>query len=409
MTSQIITSVSPESSQRNVANVLPVIAILASIYLQRFGTVLDGGGTLTVTHAVVAISLIALTFSGKMTIDSTSVLIFAAFCFAASVSTLFALIVPSAIATVSYSSFILLLSLYGCLLFAPLQTPDTKVILTVFNNNMLFVTVLGIAQFALQYVGLRLFTFKLLIPNEFLIEKLFNPTIPITMNSPIMKSNGVFFLEPSFFSQFLSVAILIEYFFLRRYFFIVIFFFGLVCSFSGSGPLVLVTSLFILGMVTRRYRLATVGLVMLLAGFAAPVYWMLPDFWDLITARILEVQTPGSSGYLRYVTPFLLIDEISEGGRLVWGYGAGTGERILVKFSYSTNVFTKILTEYGLFGLLTFFGYIFWTFFNKELAFLSIACLCWYLLGGGYHLTPCIIFAIASLTHWIKSHDAEGG
>src|ERR1700744_6612237 len=67
---------------------------------------------------------------------------------------------------------------------------------------------LGIAQYGLQFiVRLRfLFPIENFTPNAFIVQ-LFNHQAAMEYGSHEYRANGVFFLEPSFFSQILSVAI----------------------------------------------------------------------------------------------------------------------------------------------------------------------------------------------------------
>ena len=71
--------------------------------------------------------------------------------------------------------------------------------------------IIGLGQFALQFViGPKLvFPIETFAPASILMSG-FNFIIPIVWNSPILKSNGVFFAEPSFFCQFLAIAIIVE-------------------------------------------------------------------------------------------------------------------------------------------------------------------------------------------------------
>src|SRR5438270_631370 len=62
----------------------------------------------------------------------------------------------------------------------------------------------------------------------------YNSVIPLYWSSPVYKSNGVFFLEPSFFCQFLAIAVVAELVVRPATLRLLILAAGLLCSYSGT-------------------------------------------------------------------------------------------------------------------------------------------------------------------------------
>ena len=75
----------------------------------------------------------------------------------------------------------------------------------------------GLLQMAVQFVAKPewMFPLDMFLPEQLFISQ-FNLRIPITDSLPYLKGNGLVFLEPSHFSQFLAFSILIELAYFRR-------------------------------------------------------------------------------------------------------------------------------------------------------------------------------------------------
>jgi hypothetical protein len=217
----------------------------------------------------------------------------------------------------------------------------------------------GVVQFSAQFSGLMLFSFAGIFPQEFLLEKgFFNTSSPIFYGSTITRSNGFFLVEPSIFSQFMAVAIAIEFTYFRRQRFLVLFFCGLLVSVSGTGWMVLAA--FFLAQIVSVSRdgiflaLSLVGAaVIALIMFALVV----PDAAAVLLSRIGEFQYRGTSGNERFVGPFLAALEVLTA--VPWaaliGVGPGTSEHLLVSYTYAMNSPGKVLVEYGIIGLALYF------------------------------------------------------
>src|SRR5262249_3388682 len=94
----------------------------------------------------------------------------------------------------------------------------------------------GVLQFVAQFaLGPRIaFPLDTGLPDS-LVLKGFNAMIPLYWSSPIFKSNEIFFLEPSFFCQFLALAVVAELLVQGRLLRLLLLGAGLVSSYSGTG------------------------------------------------------------------------------------------------------------------------------------------------------------------------------
>lgn len=83
---------------------------------------------------------------------------------------------------------------------------------------MALLAVAGLLQMAVQFVAKPewMFPLDMFLPEQLFISQ-FNLRIPITDSLPYLKGNGLVFLEPSHFSQFLAFSILIEPAYFRRF------------------------------------------------------------------------------------------------------------------------------------------------------------------------------------------------
>ena len=207
----------------------------------------------------------------------------------------------------------------------------------------------GIVQFVAQFAGLGLFSFRGLVPDRLLFEDGYNLQIPAGFGG-VFKSNGFFLLEPSIFSQIMALGLMIEVLTFVRPRFLLLFLAGFLLSMAGTGWVVIaafvVTVAF--GMGWRGVLLAVTTLVVL-AGLGLGVALFAPDAAAAFSGRLGEVFLPQTSGHLRFVTPFwLLNDVLGLQPDAAWmGLGGGVSERVPLPYEYDVNTPVKIGLEYG--------------------------------------------------------------
>jgi hypothetical protein len=229
------------------------------------------------------------------------------------------------------------------------------------TSVLIAIAAAGIIQFIVQFAGLSLFSFSGLVPNALLLETGFNVVIPVGIGT-LNKANGFFLLEPSIFSQAMAMGLIIEILTLRRLLFLSVFTIAILLAFSGTGLLVLAA--FVISVAARLgIRGVVIGVVsatmVVIAG--GLLVYLLPEVAHVFTGRLHEFNSPGSSGYARFHSPFLALESAWNRDNLAWltGMGAGAGKRISIAIDYDTNIPIKITLEYGLPGLLLYTAMIF--------------------------------------------------
>lgn len=255
--------------------------------------------------------------------------------------------------------------------------------------------VLGIAQIMIQLVAGGYF----FDPMQLLPEKIrlggYQTTYPIMRGViPTLKANGMIFVEASAFSQFLALAILGELWLFRRWKIITLLAAGMTLSFSGTGILMLLGGL-ALGARPRATlgvlgATAVVGAILLATGYG-----------EAFTSRVDEVRRPGTSGYERFVSPFVAMTlPWEDSGRAVlWGYGAGRVEDLDTEYAANYSPVPKVMLEYGLVGLAAF-GALWIAMFGGLAVQRPItgAMLVMYFLAAGSLLQPYTVFSLWGLT-----------
>jgi hypothetical protein len=220
---------------------------------------------------------------------------------------------------------------------------------------------LGIAQYGLQFFFSPRFLFPIenFTPNAFIVQ-LFNHQAAMEYGSHEYRANGVFFLEPSFFSQVLAVAIIAELCTRGRMGRLALYGLALILSYSGTGLIVLAVCLPPCLVAQRRWGLLVLGLLAL----AVVVSLQFSFHSNRLLSRVAELDSDQSSGYQRFVGGFRLFDKFlwENPWRALFGYGAGS----YVSYSARAHFYAaaemalfKIVFEFGLVGAVAYFGFLF--------------------------------------------------
>lgn len=210
--------------------------------------------------------------------------------------------------------------------------------------------VIALLHFVLQFAGIALFSFSDILPESVLLELLYNPRIPIG-DTQLFKANGFLLLEPSILSQYMALGIIIEAVYFRRPAMLALLLAALLASVSGTGWLVLVA--FVGGVVLsmgRRGMVIAIATAMGLALGLAAMSVVMPDAYDAFAGRVVEFNIMDTSGHLRFVTPFWVLQEVVARfpSALLVGIGAGVGERLPLPYNYSLNTPVKLVIEFGI-------------------------------------------------------------
>jgi len=260
------------------------------------------------------------------------------------------------------------------------------------------VAVAGVAQFMLQFVGIRLFEFTGIVQDRFLNEDQF--AVVLGLEGGLFRSNGFFLVEPSVFSQVMALGIIVEAQVFRRPGRFALFFAGLLMSVSGTGWLVLSSYVLVLAIgAGPRGLLGAIALAAAGAIAFGGLSLALPDIAEAMTSRLTEFTYAGTSGNERFVTPFMALNFVWT--QAEWaaftGTGPGSAEQLMVPFFYRMNAPVKILIEYGLFGLFFYLGLLLRGTRTSRQFFLLPPCLVLLLVAGGYHQFSPILFIVVLL------------
>ena len=273
-----------------------------------------------------------------------------------------------------------------------------------FVATMTALALVGLAQLASQLVGLWSYTDIVsdVVPSSFLLPG-YNTNIPITWGSSIHKAQAFVFVEPSTFSQFTALAIIVAILLRARLWQVAALGLGLVSALSGTGLLLLAVGLLLL--LLRVPRLIR-GVYLVAGGTALAVALVTPAA-DVFFSRLDEIDSQTSSLSLRFVLPY---QEVASGmadvpQRWVSGAGAGAADRFLESGRERAGLYvvypvpTKILFEYGLIAAAVFLGFLGLVLFRAPpTVALPGTMLFWIFVLGGYLAAPHVVWAAWALS-----------
>jgi hypothetical protein len=229
----------------------------------------------------------------------------------------------------------------------------------------------------------------------------YNVEIPLGTSS-ITKSNGFFLVEPSTFSQFMALGLICEWLEQRRIWCIGLFLFGLFCSASGTGWLIVgaFVAYSALAMGGRGLKVAFIFSGACLIAFVA-ISFVFPAITDSLAGRTHEFGVQGTSGNARFVTPVLVLKQVMHVApyALFTGIGPGGSESLAgITYEYAMNGPIKIALEYGIFGLLFYLTLIVWNRRTPRQNAVLIPALVLLLFAGGNEHFPPILFPVLLIT-----------
>jgi hypothetical protein len=290
------------------------------------------------------------------------------------------------------------------------RSDDGDRIIEIFLTIATVLALLGIAQYGLQFfVNPRfLFPIENFVPDTFIVQH-FNHQAAMEYGSHEFRANGVFMLEPSFFSQLLAVAIVAELCTRGRMTRLGIFGLALIASYSGTGIMVLAICLPLCLVAQRRWGLLLTGVLALIAIVLVHEY----VHSIRLLSRVAEFGSTHSSGYSRFVGGFYLFDQFlwHDPWRALFGYGAGAFTNYASRAHYGADEMAlfKIVLEFGLVGAAAYCGFLFCCLFYSPVPrVLTLAVGLTYFLNGIY--TPFAHGLALSLLLWkpVPDHERRG-
>ncbi len=314
-------------------------------------------------------------------------------------------------------SFSLLSLAMFCLLYLPfvlvlpMGEADYRRLLAHFQTLALVVAASAVGQFAVQFAlgSTWMFPFDRLLPAPFFIPG-FN--LAIELGGGIVKSTGLWLLEPSHLSQLMALAIIVELAWFRRLAVLATLVTGLVLAFSGTGLLLLAVFLPVLLVASGRSFWLVAGLAL-----AAVTVWALADTFpvDYFLARSGEFANPQASASMRFFGPYWAVADVFAGrpALLLTGVGPGGMADAVWHFDYAVqdSSWLKLVVEYGLIGAVpfaVFYGYC--LFAGCPDRRLAAALLFQVLFLGGFLLGYHVQFMILALVVWPRlAPDSSSG
>ncbi len=274
--------------------------------------------------------------------------------------------------------------------FRMLRPPRYSRVIDFVQTVGLVLAVLGIIQYGLQFVVGPALAFPLenYFPNNFIVST-FNQQAPLQYGSRIYRANGMVMVEPSIFSQFLAICIIIELLNNKRWWFVALALVSMLLSYSGTGIVLLVASLTALAISRGKF------VPLMLAGAGAFAVVAIANsignipYISVFMSRATELTSSGSSGFARFVGGYYLFDQFlwPDLMRTLVGFGAGTFRYYasLATYPVSEMAIFKVIFEFGVVGAVLYFGFLAYCFARSSAPFtLRVALAICLILSGNY-------------------------
>ncbi|WP_369726029.1 hypothetical protein AB8Z38_15905 [Bradyrhizobium sp. LLZ17] len=267
--------------------------------------------------------------------------------------------IPFSTSSSSWSSLLLLCSLYVPFLFRLVRRPQLRpvadYIIAVYVTVASVIAAVGLVQLVLVNAAKMstLTNIYYVLPDA--IRGAGHYT-RFREDSGITKANGFFLRESADLSLVTALAILLEYQSRRRLATLVLLGAGLLASLSGSG-LVALAAAFLLPKSLSRVPL----FVALAAGLALVLivlYSLDSPVLNLWFGRLSEFGQTGTSAYARFQAPMDMIERSFDKGILTTWFGSGAGSffRDLAtahfKYEVADPTWAKLIYEYGIIGFI---------------------------------------------------------
>lgn len=282
-------------------------------------------------------------------------------------------------------------------------------LLDYFNDLMVVLAIFGIVQFFLQFaIGQRAaFFLDTYSPAMFYLDN-FNRLNELYYGAGYLKSNGFFMAEPSFLVQYLALGLVLEITGRARARRLAIYVAGIFVTFSGTGLMMLGAVL--PWLLVRQSGFAS--LLYLILGIVGVMAAAEVAGYNLIADRATEFSQPGTSGYARFVSPFIYIGEwiFDDPVTLLLGRGPGSVNEYLDLLSYEAfdPSWAKIIYEYGLLGTAAYLLFFITAIRTCQPRVLVAPLIITYFVLGGYISNAFIVSLLAVFLSWTAEQREEG-
>ena len=357
------------STARRANQWLLRLPVFAATYFSKIG--IPGLGSLALTFAIPSIYL-AIFFgllSGRFIVDRVR---FQLFVMMAVVLGMFQIFF---INNFSFPSILYLYVIHLPYIFS-MRTGGGQVFLSreIIQKTATVIAICGLIQYGAQYVIGPIWAYPI---ESFSPESMkvagFNTNGWIEYGSETLRANGIFMLEPSFFSQLLAVGIIAEFSYgtasLKR---VILYVAGIMASYSGTGILMLCACFPVWIIQKKQWKVALY--IFLLAGvvFAILSSGLFSDnkFVKVFLDRSTEFSSPKSSGFARFVGGFYMFDQYLwiDPIRSFFGAGAGTflGYSATADYAAHGMAVFKMFFEFGIIGGSVYFLFLGYCFFSSK-------------------------------------------
>jgi hypothetical protein len=375
--------------------------LVGATLLSKFGFPPLGAQGIGVSLFIVIAAVVAGSMSGALSIEPRRLALLAALL---AILGAIQMLQPDSFSPLS---FLLLVAVHLPYAFGMKADGDGGRIIKFFLGIVTLLAVCGIAQYGLQFLinARYLFPIENFVPNTFIVQH-FNHQAAMEYGSQEFRANGVFMLEPSFFSQILAVGIVAELCTRARISRLAIFGIALIVSYSGTGIIVLAVCLPLCMIEQRRWGMMLLGI------FALAVVIGLHEYLHAsrLLSRVAEFNSSKSSGYSRFVGGFYLFDEFlwRDPWRTLFGFGAGSFTSYATRAHYGAAEMAlfKVVFGFGIVGAVAYFGFLFCClYYSRAPRIVTLAVGVTYFLNGIY--TPFAHGLAMSLLLWNAGDGRE--
>ncbi|RBY87378.1 hypothetical protein [Blastococcus sp. TF02A-26] len=323
---------------------------MGSVLLQRLGFSVGGGQI----HLTVPFTLVVLAIgmrTGEFRIVGAKLRAVAVMWFAAGVCTLLQVAVGF---TPSLLSLGFVIVLYAMLAFSARLSPAAVAsVERVFLGMMAGFAVVSVLQMLVQFLGVPYEDLLQRVVPESLLLNEYHTADPIAYGESLRRSNGVLFLEPSFLSMYLGLAVALAVYRRRGWVLVTVLLVGLVPPLGGSGVVVAVPALALLALTSGRRALLTILPALAVAVLVATV----TPLGERYIERSTEATDSRTSSSFRLIQPYSALLGPSVDGPLVAavGHGAGSANDYLIAVGtpeVTQPIVPKVVFEYGMVGAL---------------------------------------------------------
>lgn len=373
-----------QSSSSWVSRIVVLAPLVSVTLLSKFAVPPFGADGIDLSLPIIALVVALGMMGGRIRFDSLRL---AAYAFLIGLLGLMQILQPGPLSTTSMLLFAVLHFPY-VLNVLPIagEAEQGKRILGFFLTLSICIAWLGIAQYFLQFVvpARWLFPIENFVPTSFSVQG-FNKQAILSYGSHVYRANGLFMLEPSFFSQLLAVAVVAELCTFHRIWRLAVYALALVVSYSGTGLMVLAICVPVFIITHRRWD------VLLLMALALALVVPFADslHLDRLLNRVGEFDSTRTSGFARFVGGFYMFRQFLWNDPLstLFGLGAGAFNIYISRAHYpaAEMALFKLVLEFGIVGTCLYFGFLFVCLMNAPVPrLITLAIAITYLLNGIY-------------------------